>query len=50
MINAAKETCHLLMKILTLVSHFELEGVMVPWCNPLTLQPELSGGVGSTPL
>ena len=25
------------------------EGVVVPWCNPLTLQPERSGGVGSSP-
>ena len=25
------------------------EGVVVPWCNPLTLQPEQSGGVGSIP-
>ena len=23
------------------------EGVMAPWCNPLTLQPEQSDGVGS---
>ena len=22
---------------------------MAPWCNPLTLQPEQSGGVGSNP-
>ena len=26
-----------------------LEGVVAPWCNPLTLQPEQSGGVGSSP-
>ena len=25
------------------------EGVVAPWCNPLTLQPEQSGGVGSSP-
>ena len=25
------------------------EGVVAQWCNPLTLQPELSGGVGSIP-
>ena len=25
----------------------KVEGVVVPWCNPLTLQPERSGGVGS---
>ena len=25
------------------------EGVVAPWCNPLTLQPEQSGGVGSNP-
>ena len=25
------------------------EGVVAPWCNPLTLQPEQSGGVGSIP-
>ena len=24
-------------------------GVVAPWCNPLTLQPEQSGGVGSSP-
>ena len=24
----------------------ELEGVVAPWCNPLTLQPKQSGGVG----
>ena len=23
------------------------KGVVAPWCNPLTLQPEQSGGVGS---
>ena len=26
-----------------------IEGVFVQWCNPLTLQPEQSGGVGSIP-
>ena len=26
-----------------------IEGVVAPWCNPLTLQPEQSGGVGSNP-
>ena len=26
-----------------------LEGVVVQWCNPLTLQPEKSGGVVSKP-
>ena len=26
-----------------------IEGVVAPWCNPLTLQPEQSGGVGSSP-
>ena len=25
------------------------EGVVAPWCNPLTLQPEQVGGVGSIP-
>ena len=25
------------------------EGVVAQWCNPLTLQPEQSGGVGSSP-
>ena len=25
------------------------EGVVAQWCNPLTLQPEQSGGVGSKP-
>ena len=24
-----------------------IEGVVALWCNPLTLQPEQSGGVGS---
>ena len=23
------------------------EGVVAPWCHPLTLQPEQSGGAGS---
>ena len=27
----------------------DFEGVVAPWCNPLTLQPEQSGGVGSNP-
>ena len=31
------------------VSYAVLEGVVAPWCNPLTLQPEQSGGVGSSP-
>ena len=26
-----------------------IEGVVAPWCNPLTLQPEQSGGVGLSP-
>ena len=26
-----------------------VEGVAAPWCNPLKLQPEQSGGVGSSP-
>ena len=26
-----------------------LEGVVAPWCDPLTLQPEQSGGVSSIP-
>ena len=26
-----------------------IEVVVAPWCNPLTLQPEQSGGVGSNP-
>ena len=30
-------------------STFKVEGVVAPWCNPLTLQPEQSGGVGSSP-
>ena len=25
------------------------EGVVAPWCNPLALQPEQSGGVGLNP-
>ena len=28
---------------------FILQSVVAPWCNPLTLQPEQSGGVGSSP-
>ena len=28
---------------------FRFEGVVAPWCNPLTLQPEQSAGVGSSP-
>ena len=31
----------------TLLSYSK--GVVAPWCNPLTLQPEQLGGVGSTP-
>ena len=27
----------------------KFEGVVAPWCNPLILQPEQSGGVGSSP-
>ena len=39
---------------LSCVSHSQTdrprpEGVVAPWCNPLTLQPEQSGGVGSSP-
>ena len=30
-------------------SQSRIEGVVAPWCNPLTLQPEQSGGVGSSP-
>ena len=26
-----------------------IEGVVAPWCKPLTLQLEQSGGVGSSP-
>ena len=26
-----------------------IEGVVAQWCNPLTLKPEQSGGVGSSP-
>ena len=25
------------------------EGIVAQWCNPLTFQPEQSGGVGSIP-
>ena len=28
---------------------FFIEGVVAQWCNPLTLQPEQSGGVVSIP-
>ena len=27
----------------------DLEGVVAPWCNPLTLQPEQSGGESLNP-
>ena len=27
----------------------KIEGIVVPWCNPPTLQPEQSGGVDSNP-
>ena len=27
----------------------QVQGIVVPWCNPLTLQPERSDGVGSSP-
>ena len=29
--------------------HFLIEVLVAQWCNPLTLQPEQSGGVGSIP-
>ena len=29
--------------------YLKYEGVVAPWCNTLTLQPEQSGGVGSSP-
>ena len=35
--------------LLLLPSRLLIEGVVAPWCNPLTLQPEQSGGVGSNP-
>ena len=28
---------------------YRTEGVMAPWCNPMTLQSEQSRGVGSKP-
>ena len=31
------------------ICEISIEGVVAPWCNPLTLQPEPSGGVGSSP-
>ena len=30
-------------------STLEYQGVVAPWCNPQTLQPEQSGRVGSIP-
>ena len=44
-----------LIKVVTKGTYFILslvlvEGVVVPWCNPLTLQPEQSGGMGSIPV
>ena len=33
--------------VATIISiHLYEEGVVTQWCNPLTLQPEQSGGVG----
>ena len=29
------------------VLNYVVEGVVAQWCNPLTLKPEQSGGVGS---
>ena len=35
---------------ISLLSVFsKVERVVAPWCNPLTLQPKQSGGVGSSP-
>ena len=32
-----------------IIMFLSFEGVVALWCNPLTLQPEQSGGVGSKP-
>ena len=36
-------------KCAQVVLELVLEGVVAQWCNPLILQPEPSGGVGSKP-
>ena len=41
--------CLSLWHSLSVCVHSLSEGVVAPWCNPLTLQPEQSGGVGSSP-
>ena len=37
---------HEKMKGLLRIGQMYCEGVVAPWCNPVTLQPEQSGGVG----
>ena len=37
------------LRVEFLVSSCKFEGVVAQWCNPLTLQSEQSGGVGSIP-
>ena len=35
--------------VISIIIRRNLIGVVAPWCNPLTLQPEQSGDVGSNP-
>ena len=37
------------MMIIMVIMIYADEGVVALWCNPLTLQPEQPGGVGSSP-
>ena len=37
------------LTLISLVWSDYAEGVVAQWCNPLTLKPEQSGGVGSIP-
>ena len=50
-IHLLKQVCMLILIWvgIELCQMYVIEGVVVPWCNPLTLQPEQSGGVGSNP-
>ena len=45
-----KKISHLFHSIIMCCFLLFSEGVMAQWCNPLTLQPEQSGGVGSNPV
>ena len=40
--------CHVL-SFMYIFDYEGVEDVVAPWCNPLILQPEQSGGVGSKP-